>query len=203
MSATIRPYVDGDFEHRVPPARIRRLFVTGDTVLVVAEADLPVQGSVTGSYVNTQASDAAVQEVFERESGGKPANRYSYLEHRWRASVPAGTAITFHVRAHHTASPDGDDFVLSGVKRHVPYASSADRLVVLARTGPDDGGAAGRKDRILLPRKEAAAVGSARLSVLRREQGCDHRDTEQRCKRYACTPTRVRTRPPFESHLSL
>ena len=41
------------------------------------------------------------------------------------------------------AAPDGDDFVLSGVKRHVPYASSADRLVVLARTGPDDGGAAG------------------------------------------------------------
>lgn len=33
------------------------------------------------------------------------------------------------------AAPDGDGFVLSGVKRHVPFASAATRLVVLARTG--------------------------------------------------------------------
>jgi alkylation response protein AidB-like acyl-CoA dehydrogenase len=33
------------------------------------------------------------------------------------------------------AAPDGSAFVLSGVKRHVAFASSADRLVVLARTG--------------------------------------------------------------------
>ena len=31
------------------------------------------------------------------------------------------------------AKADGDDFVLTGVKRSVPYASSATRLVVLAR----------------------------------------------------------------------
>jgi alkylation response protein AidB-like acyl-CoA dehydrogenase len=36
------------------------------------------------------------------------------------------------------AEPDGDALRLSGVKRHVPVASSADRLVVLARTGPDE-----------------------------------------------------------------
>jgi alkylation response protein AidB-like acyl-CoA dehydrogenase len=33
------------------------------------------------------------------------------------------------------AVPDGDGFLLSGTKRHVAYASSAARLVVLARTG--------------------------------------------------------------------
>ena len=32
------------------------------------------------------------------------------------------------------AKADGSDFVLDGVKRHVGYASSADRLIVLART---------------------------------------------------------------------
>ncbi|MAF29511.1 MAG: acyl-CoA dehydrogenase [Croceicoccus sp.] len=32
------------------------------------------------------------------------------------------------------ARADGDDYLLSGVKRHVNYASSADRLVVLARS---------------------------------------------------------------------
>ena len=35
------------------------------------------------------------------------------------------------------AVTDGDDFVLSGTKRHVAYASSATRLVVLARTGDE------------------------------------------------------------------
>jgi alkylation response protein AidB-like acyl-CoA dehydrogenase len=33
------------------------------------------------------------------------------------------------------ARRDGDDFLLAGVKRHVPFASSAARLLVLARTG--------------------------------------------------------------------
>jgi alkylation response protein AidB-like acyl-CoA dehydrogenase len=33
------------------------------------------------------------------------------------------------------ATRDGDGVVLSGVKRHVPFASASDRLVVLARTG--------------------------------------------------------------------
>jgi alkylation response protein AidB-like acyl-CoA dehydrogenase len=36
------------------------------------------------------------------------------------------------------AAPDGDGFTLSGVKRHVPFASAATRLVVLARTGADE-----------------------------------------------------------------
>ncbi len=33
------------------------------------------------------------------------------------------------------AEPDGDGYRLTGTKRHVPFASSAARLVVLARTG--------------------------------------------------------------------
>jgi alkylation response protein AidB-like acyl-CoA dehydrogenase len=38
------------------------------------------------------------------------------------------------------ATVDGDGFLLDGVKWHVPFASSAERLIVLARTGdsPDD-----------------------------------------------------------------
>ena len=34
------------------------------------------------------------------------------------------------------AVADGDGFVLTGTKRHVRFASAADALVVLARTGP-------------------------------------------------------------------
>ena len=36
-----------------------------------------------------------------------------------------------------TAAADADGFRLNGIKRHVLFASSADRLVVLARTGDD------------------------------------------------------------------
>ncbi len=43
-----------------------------------------------------------------------------------RGYGPAGIALR--------ARTDGDDFVLSGVKRHVGYASSADRMIVLARS---------------------------------------------------------------------
>jgi alkylation response protein AidB-like acyl-CoA dehydrogenase len=37
------------------------------------------------------------------------------------------------------ATPNGDGYVLDGVKWHVPFASSAERLVVLARTGDSPG----------------------------------------------------------------
>jgi alkylation response protein AidB-like acyl-CoA dehydrogenase len=37
------------------------------------------------------------------------------------------------------AVPDGDGFLISGTKRHVAFASSAARLVVLARTGDGNG----------------------------------------------------------------
>ncbi len=37
------------------------------------------------------------------------------------------------------ATADGDGYVLDGVKWHVPFASSAERLIVLARTGDSPG----------------------------------------------------------------
>ncbi len=65
---------------------------------------------------------------------------------QWLRPVAAGEAILtpawlepengFSARGVEArAVPDGSGFVLSGVKRHVAFASSADRLVVLARTG--------------------------------------------------------------------
>ena len=65
---------------------------------------------------------------------------------RWLRPVAAGEAILtpawlepengFSPRGVEVrAVADDSGFVLSGVKRHVAFASSADRLVVLARTG--------------------------------------------------------------------
>ena len=64
----------------------------------------------------------------------------------WLPRIVAGDAILstawleprngFGARGVQTrATADGDDFVLDGVKWHVPFASSATALVVLARTG--------------------------------------------------------------------
>jgi len=65
---------------------------------------------------------------------------------RWLRPVAAGEVIVtpawlepengFSARGVEVrAEADGSGFTISGVKRHVGYASSADRLVVLARTG--------------------------------------------------------------------
>ncbi len=68
---------------------------------------------------------------------------------RWLAPVASGQAVLtpawlepdngFSARGvEATAVADGSGFRLSGVKRHVAFASAADRLVVLARTGDAD-----------------------------------------------------------------
>jgi len=71
-------------------------------------------------------------------------------QQEWLPRVVAGDAVLttawlepdqgFGPRAVRTrARSDGDGFVLDGVKRHVPFARAASRLVVLARTGDADG----------------------------------------------------------------
>ncbi len=80
-------------------------------------------------------------------SGGVLAVAGSEVQkERWLRSVASGAAVLtpawlepengFSPRGVAVrAEADGDGFRLSGIKRHVAYASSADRLVVLARTG--------------------------------------------------------------------
>jgi alkylation response protein AidB-like acyl-CoA dehydrogenase len=61
---------------------------------------------------------------------GKIASGDAILTQAWlepdRGYGPKGVALS--------AKADGDDFILSGVKRHVYFASAADRIIVLART---------------------------------------------------------------------
>ena len=61
---------------------------------------------------------------------GKIASGDAILTQAWlepdRGYGPVGVAMQ--------ATADGDDFVLSGVKRHVHFASAADRMIVLARS---------------------------------------------------------------------
>lgn len=75
-----------------------------------ADQDILGKGTVFGTYTNTHASDNAYESITEVESGGKPTNRYSLLEHKWTIDVTGGQTVTFYVEAYQSASTDGDKF---------------------------------------------------------------------------------------------
>jgi len=78
-----------------------------------ADSDIAVSGTVTGSHIDTHSSDNVYEAIQEIESGGNPANRYSYLEHKWTIDVTGHDTVTFNVQAYHTANAEGDDFVFA------------------------------------------------------------------------------------------
>jgi hypothetical protein len=68
-------------------------------------------GTVTGTYNDTLSSNnvsESIQEVLS--TGGTPASRFSFLEHRWTFNVAAGTHVELHVEGSRTNSTDGDTF---------------------------------------------------------------------------------------------
>jgi subtilase family protein/Big-like domain-containing protein/Calx-beta domain-containing protein len=79
-------------------------------VLSVANADILVAGTVVGDFTDTQSDNTVYEQITERDSGGKPQNRYSYLEHKWTFDVTPGNAVIFYLQAYATNSDDGDDF---------------------------------------------------------------------------------------------
>jgi alkylation response protein AidB-like acyl-CoA dehydrogenase len=60
-----------------------------------------------------------------------------------------------------TATPDGDGFVLEGVKWHVPFATAAQAMIVLARTG----GADTDVDLFLVDTNAAGATHTQQLTI--------------------------------------
>jgi PKD repeat protein len=83
----------------------------GVTTFVQADGETPVIGTVTGSYLDTYASDDAREVITEVEYTGHPRKRYSYLEHRWNFSLPTGGDVTFHLEASRTSNAEGDDML--------------------------------------------------------------------------------------------
>jgi len=83
------------------------------------------------AVIGARALLEAASEVQQREWLTKIASGEAILTPAWtepqRGFGPLGVQLR--------AQPESGDFVLSGVKRHVPFASSAVRLLVLARTG--------------------------------------------------------------------
>ncbi len=74
-----------------------------------ASSDTAMAGNVSGSVANTRSDDGSMQSITERDSGGKPANRYAYLEHRWNFNVSLGATVTVYANVW-SGSSTGDTF---------------------------------------------------------------------------------------------
>jgi PKD repeat protein/murein DD-endopeptidase MepM/ murein hydrolase activator NlpD len=75
-----------------------------------AQADLPLAGTVNGTFHNTHEDDSTIQSITERESGGKKNGRFSYLSHSWRFTVSSASMVTVIANAWSGGSSDGDTF---------------------------------------------------------------------------------------------
>ncbi len=76
-----------------------------------ASDESAVDGTVSGEFTATLTSDDVAESIEEELSGGNPANRFSFLEHRWTFDVAAGARVELHVEGFRSISADGDDFV--------------------------------------------------------------------------------------------
>ena len=95
---------------------------SGEIVKDYPNQDIPVLGTVSGDFTDTRYSDDVYESIRERESGGRPSSRYSYLEHKWTVNVTGGTSVTFYVEAHQSASSDGDNFDFAYSTNDVSYS---------------------------------------------------------------------------------
>jgi hypothetical protein len=77
---------------------------------------------VTGDYTLTHVDDGNPEAITERESGGKPVNRYSFLEHKWTFDIVPGNVVTFYINAWSSGSSDGDIFIFSYSTNDVNYS---------------------------------------------------------------------------------
>jgi len=81
----------------------------------VANSDINISGTVTGTYVDTQVADDVYQSVMETQSGGAPSKRLSYCEKKWTIDVgTGGSSLEFYVQGYKTdVAGEGDDFVFA------------------------------------------------------------------------------------------
>ena len=108
----------------------------GGPVDDVADSDIVVAGTVTGSYLNTQSSDDVSESIQEIESGGKPVNRHSYLEHKWSINVTGGSTVTFNVEAYHSVNSENDDFIFAYSTTGVD--GTYNNMLTVTKTADDD-----------------------------------------------------------------
>ena len=86
-----------------------------------ATGETTVAGTLTGTRADTYADDGVYEQLTEKLAGGKPATRYSVLDHKWVFTVTPGQSVTFFLQAYQPASADGDRFVFSYSTDDISY----------------------------------------------------------------------------------
>ncbi len=84
-------------------------------------SDIPVYGTVSGSYLDTYTSDNVYETITEILYTGHPRKTYSYLEHKWNFNIDASDGATFYLEAYRPGNTDGDDFVFAYSTDDVNY----------------------------------------------------------------------------------
>jgi PKD repeat protein len=96
----------------------------GQTVVVAANGETSIIGSVNGSFLMTGTSDGVNEVISEDVFTGHPKKQYSYAEHTWSFALPGGET-TFHLEASRTANSEGDDFLFEYSTDGVNYLALA------------------------------------------------------------------------------
>jgi hypothetical protein len=90
--------------------------------------------SVVGGYTETYESDNIYEQITERDSGGRPNRRHSWLEHKWVFNIAGGDSITFFIEAYKSVSADGDNFVFAYSTDNSTYVN----MLTVTNTADDD-----------------------------------------------------------------
>ena len=82
--------------------------------VAIATSEFTTSGSIqSGSYINTQVVSGS-ETLVEQQSGGKPQNRTSSLDHSWLiTNVVPGAKINLSLSAEVPENTDGDNFVFT------------------------------------------------------------------------------------------
>jgi hypothetical protein len=105
--------IDEHYSDKPTVPGVQWTFTTGPAAVgVQATGETSVDGDVTGSYLDTHASDGSSETITEVLNVPNK-NGYSTLEHIWTFDVPTGSFVEFHVEAYQSVSTDGDSFDFS------------------------------------------------------------------------------------------
>jgi len=97
----------------------------GVTTLVTADGETSVVGTVSGSYLDTKVSDGVNETITEDVYTGHPRKTYSFAEHKWSFTLPAGGDATFHLEAARSNNAEGDNFLFDYTTDGVNYTTLA------------------------------------------------------------------------------
>jgi hypothetical protein len=132
----------------------------------VAQSEIKVTGTVTGTYTNTQAIDGVIETIKEAVLGSY-WNRYSALEHKWVLSVTGGSSVVFYVNAWHSTNTESDHFTFAYSINNSTYTN----MLTVTKTAND-----GAYQSYALPAGTSGTV-TVRVTDTNRSRGKTYQDT--------------------------